>query len=350
MIVPEFDVDYQKTDSSYQHMDMTEPRSENFRVAIHLIEGFPLMAYASVVEPLRAANILSGRSICEVRHFGETGDAVRSSGSVVVPVDGAIGGTPEADLILVIAGGDPFAVDISRMKGWYRKLASIGCVLGGVSGGPVLLARAGVMRGRRMTVHWEHAQALSETVPDLILERSLYVMDRDRVTCGGGTAPVDLMHALLSGRFGSEFARSVSDWFLHTDIRPSAGPQRAGPIEPIGASSRPVLDAVALMESHIADPLTLEQLARLSGVSGRQLNRLFHSHAGRTAMEHYRRMRLETAARLLGHSTLSLTEIAFATGFSGSSHFSAAFRRAHDLTPGQFRRRGRGLQVSARGN
>ena len=91
------------------------------------------------------------------------------------------------------------------------------------------------------------------------------------------------------------------------------------------------------MESHLADPLSLDQLATLSGISGRQLNRLFSRHIGSTVMGHYREVRLETAGRLLGHSTLSLTEIALATGFSGSSHFSSAFRQAYGHAPGKFR-------------
>ena len=85
--------------------------------------------------------------VCEVRHFSESGREVRSSGSVQVPVDSVAGGTLDADLLLVIAGGDPFGFELGRMVAWFRKLALSGHVLGGVSGGPVLLAKAGVMRG-----------------------------------------------------------------------------------------------------------------------------------------------------------------------------------------------------------
>ena len=84
------------------------------------------------------------------------------------------------------------------------------------------------MAGRRMTVHWEHAAALAEISPHLVIERTLYVIDRDRVTCAGGTAPMDLMHALITQHHGAPFARLASDWFLHTEVRPSGGPQRAG--------------------------------------------------------------------------------------------------------------------------
>ncbi|WP_368670984.1 DJ-1/PfpI family protein, partial [Klebsiella pneumoniae] len=78
-----------------------------------------------------------------------------------------------------------------------RQLDHRGVTLGGVSGGPLLLAHAGLMAGRRMTVHWEHAAALAELSPALLVERSLYVIDRNRVTCAGGIAPMDMMHALI---------------------------------------------------------------------------------------------------------------------------------------------------------
>ncbi len=311
-----------------------------YRVNLVLVDGFALMSYAAVVEPLRAANLLAGARICDIRHLSWTGRDARSSGGAVVPVDGGFGGTADADLVLVVAGGDPMRLVLDGFSGQLRGLAKAGVVLGGVSGGPVLLARAGVMSGRRMTVHWEHAGELAAAVPGLLLEKSLYVVDRDRVTCAGGTAPLDLMHALLSGRFGTGFARRVSDWFLHTEVRPPAGPQRAGLAERIGTTSGPVLDAVAIMEDHLADPLSLDQFAALAGVSGRQLNRLFGRCFGISAMAYCRRLRLDKSRQLIRASTLNLTEIALATGFAGSSHFSSSFRSAYGVSPGSLRRRG----------
>ena len=313
-------------------------RGPVYRVDLVLVDGFALMSYAAVVEPLRAANLLAGERICETRHLSVTGGDARSSGGAVIPVDGRLGGRKDADLVLLVAGGDPMRLVLDGVFGWLRGLARAGAVLGGVSGGPVLLARAGVMSGRRMTVHWEHAAELAEAVPGLLLEKSLYVVDRDRVTCGGGTAPLDLMHALIAGRFGSGFACRVSDWFLHTEVRPPAGPQRAGLAERIGTTSRPVLDAVAIMEDHLADPLSLDQLAALVGVSGRQLNRLFGRHLGVSAMAYCRKLRLEKSRQLLRASPLNLTQIALSTGFAGSSHFSSSFRSAFGATPGSVRR------------
>ncbi|MFQ5621778.1 MAG: GlxA family transcriptional regulator [Paracoccaceae bacterium] len=308
-----------------------------FRVGILLIDGFALMSYASVAEPLRAANLLAGQELYDVRNIAARGARAVSSGGAVVEATAEIGGDGEYDLVLVLAGGDPSSFTGERVFNWLRRLARMGVALGGVSGGPVVLAKAGLLRGRRMTVHWEHAAALLETVPGLRLERSLYVIDGKRITCAGGVAPMDLMHAIIETHHGPAFARQVSDWFLHTDIRPAAGQQRAGLVERVGSNDRAILDTVEAMESHVADPLTLAQLARAAAVSPRQLNRAFREKLGRTTMKYYRDIRLEAARRLIRNSALPMTEIALATGFASSSHLSKSYRQRYGQPPSALR-------------
>ncbi len=252
-----------------------------FRVGLLLIDGFALMSYASVVEPLRAANLLARRPLYELRHIPGVGETATSSVGARVPGQGRVGEPPAFDLLLVLAGGDPAAFHEPRIFAWLRRAGRLGVPLGGVSGGPVILARAGLMERRRMTVHWDHAPALAEISPSLMIERSLYVIDRDRVTCAGGTAPMDLMHALIARHHGTLFARQVSDWFLHTDIRPSGGPQRAGLVERHGTTNPALLDAIEAMETHIADPLDLGQLARVAGVESAPAQPAFPRQARR---------------------------------------------------------------------
>lgn len=310
-----------------------------YRIGFLLIDGFALMSYAAVVEMMRAANLLAGEELFVVRNIPAAGDVAVSSGGQQVPADVMPGAADDLDLVLAVAGGDPFAFDRPEVLRWLQALAGRGVALGGVSGGPVIVARAGLMRGRRMTVHWEHAPALAEAVPDLLLERSLYVIDRDRVTCAGGLAALDMMHAILTERHGASFARQVSDWFLHTEVRPPAGPQRAGLAERFGTTSAPVLLAIELMENHLADPLSLEQLAQLVDLSVRQLNRLFEARLGASTIAFYRDLRLDKARGLLLQAPLSVTEIALATGFANSAHFSRSFRRRYGEAPRDLRRR-----------
>ena len=307
------------------------------RIGVLPLPGFALMSYACVVEPFRAANLHSRKQLYQLVNFTLDGP-VSSSGAVSVAQEAHVGDTPDLDYLFVVAGGDPMTFEDRGCFAWLARMARRGVKLGGVSGGPVILARAGLMAGRRMTVHWEHASALAEISPNLMIERSLYVIDRDRVTCAGGTAPLDLMHALISRDHGKIFAQLVSDWFLHTDIRPSGGPQRGGLVERVGTTSAPVLDAVGAMEDHVADPLSLDHLAQISGVSPRHLTRLFRERLKQTPMAYYRDLRLDVAQRLLTQTPLPLTEIALATGFANSSHFSASYAERFGNPPSTARR------------
>jgi len=303
-----------------------------FRIGVFPVPGFALMSYACTVEPFRAANLLSGAGLYDIVHFAQTPLAA-SSGAAQVERSFDMGETPPLDLLIVVAGGDPFAFDDPTSRDWLQRMARQVPLIGGVSGGPVLLARAGLMAGRRMTVHWEHGPEMAERYPDALIERRLYVIDRDRVTCGGGTAPLDLMHAVIAGHHGQDFARRISDWFLHTDIRAATAPQRAGVAERIGNRSAHLLAAVAAMEDHIADPLSLSQLALVAEVSARHLNRLFVDALGQSAMRYYRDLRLQVARRLIGGSTLSVGEVAQATGFATAADFSNAYRAHYGAAP-----------------
>lgn len=310
-----------------------------FRVAIILVDGFALMSYASVVEPLRAANLLSGAALYDVCTVPVIGGTATSSGGANIPGRGAVGGPLNFDLMIVVAADYSVSFRDPRLINWLRRADRMGITLSGVSGGPVLLAVAGLMTGRRMTVHWEYMPLLDEICPGLLIEKSLYVMDRDRVTCAGGVAPLDLMHALIADHHGPDLARRVSDWFLHTEIRPSRGPQRSGLIERWGTTNGKVLDVIMAMEGHVADPLAFSQLAAFSGLSCRQLNRIFQESLGQTTMGFYRNLRLEKAQNLLRNSSLPLIEIAVATGFINAAHFATSHRRRFGYPPSAVRKR-----------
>ena len=203
-------------------------------VGLLLIPGFALMSYASVVEPLRAANLLAGRELYRWVHITPGPAIVTASCGATVPCPEKAGDTVKLDFLFVCAGGNPTAFKDRTTLQWLRTLAARGLRIGGVSGGPVILARAGIMDGYHMTVHWEHAPAVSEGFPNIMLTRSIYIVDRNRLTCAGGTAPLDMMHALIAEAHGPELARKVSDWFMHTDIRPAQSAQRASLTERYG--------------------------------------------------------------------------------------------------------------------
>ena len=310
-------------------MPETTPQS----VGILPIQGFPLISYASVVKPFRFANLLSGRVLYSIQTLSRDGTDVRSSGPALAAVDYALDDAPALRSVFVIAGGRPEDFDDRKTLRWIARLARGSTRIGGVSGGPVILAKAGVLSGRRMTVHWEHAPALLEKHPDLLLERTLFTIDRNILTCGGGAAALEMMLALIEEDHGADLMQRVSEWCLMADRRDASSAQKKGIRFNIGSGSAMVLRAIAMMEDNIAAPKSLEDLARHANVSGRQLNRLFLRATGRTVSAYYRKLRLEIAAKLLQGSALNIAQIAMATGFSSSSHFSESFRAEYGRLP-----------------
>jgi transcriptional regulator GlxA family with amidase domain len=308
-------------------------RDKAAEIGFLLIPEFPLMSYASAVEPLRAANALSGRRLYAWRHLSVDGAPVRASAQVEIKPDIDWDGARGLDMLLVCAGGNPAAFDHNPTFARLGALAAAGVPVGGMSGGAYLLARAGLLAGKRCTIHWEHIPALLEEYPDLLLERSLYVFDGARATCAGGLAAFDMMVDLIGRRHGAGLALAVSEWHLRTHARAGADDQRVALRERVAVANPRVLNALALMEERLEAPLTRAALARAAGVTVRQLERLFQHHLHKTVAAHYRDLRLERADKLLRQTSLSVVEAALACGFASPSHFSRLFRAAYGASP-----------------
>ena len=308
-----------------------------------LLPNFALMSYASATEPLRAANLLASRSLYATRQLSFGGYPVRASGGVEIACDDIAEAGAELHTLFVCAGGDPRDwIEGERLFGALRRLARLGVRIGGISSGSYVLAAAGLLDNRDFTIHWEHAPVLREAYPHLSPRQARYVIDGDRITCGGGIAPLDMMHALIAERMGAHFAGRVSDWYLHTAIADPSDPQRGSAAERHGTNNPILLAALEKMEATIERPLDRAAMARFLSISPRHLDRLFTAHLKSGFLQAYREIRLQHARRLLEQSPLSILEIAVATGFSSPAHFSSAFKRQFNVTPSERRNRMRG--------
>lgn len=303
-----------------------------------LLPGFSLMSYASAVEPLRAANLLAGQELFSVVPLSLDGNPVTSSSRTIVPCT-HVDEVGDLHTVFVCAGGKPSDWQHPGIVRALQRFSRSGIRVGGISGGPYLLAAAGLLQDRDFTIHWEHAPTLIESFPTLSPRHTRFVLDGNRVTCGGGVAPLDMMHALITERMGADFARRVSDWFLHTAVAEPSAPQRASMAERYGVHHPVLLTMLNKMETTIEQPLDRKTMAAFAGVSERHLDRLFADLLGRGFHAVYVGIRLEHARRLLQQSPLSLAEIGFATGFSSASHFSRSFSKSYGRTPGSMRRK-----------
>lgn len=307
-------------------------------VGFLLVPGFALMAYSAAVEPLRAANKLSNQTLYSWFHISVDGGLTcASSGAAIMPDQTLDTIDKQPDLILVCAGGNPSLFEDQSIIAWLRRAARNNVVIGGISGGPYILAKAGLLDGYRCTLHWEHAPAFIEAFPEAHLTRSLFEIDGRRITCSGGIAALDLMIALIGGDHGVELAAAVSDWLLHTQIRDGVRPHRMSTGSRYEGLDKPMLATIDAMEAHIEEPLSRSRLAAISGLSLRQLERRFQRHFGYGVHHHYLDLRLERAKTLLRETAASVTEVSIATGFASASQFSRAFKKRIGRSPAIFR-------------
>src|SRR5215218_642546 len=170
-------------------------------------------------------------------------------------------------------------------------------------------------------------------VPGPSVSNTLYEIDRERLTCAGGIAALDMMHALIEADHGHRLASAVSDWFLHSQVRLGSGPQRMTLRERFGVTHPRLLRVLERMEGAIEEPASRTALADLAGISPRQLERLFQAHLGLTIGEHYLRVRLDRAQALLRQTTMPVIDVAVACGFVSASHFSRSYRARFGFSP-----------------
>lgn len=306
-------------------------------VGFLVVPRFALMSYAAAVEPLRAANLISGKPLYRWWHAAPGGKPVMASNGLAILPDIGVGTDRNVDMLFVCAGGNPATFSDKPVFAWLRRLARRGVTIGGISGGPYILARAGLLDGRRITLHWEHQPAFSEAFPDIAVAPSLFEIDGNRITCSGGISALDMMVSLIERDHGRQLAAAVGDWFLHTHIREGMGPQRMDLRIRLGVADEKLLRVLRRMECSIEAPEPRAELARVGGVSVRQLERLFRRHLGHGIHRQYSSMRLERARQLLRETALPVLDVAVATGFSSSSQFARAYKRSFGEPPSRTR-------------
>ncbi len=308
------------------------------QLGLLLIPGFALMGYATLVEAFRAANTLSGSELYVWQHVSPDGAAVEATSGARILADAQVGQRLDCARLFVFAGGDPRRFTHAATFGWLRQLARAGCAIAGISGGPYVMARAGLLAGRRATIHWDHRALLAEEFPEIALDRGLYVIDGPIITCAGGTAGLDLALALIARDHGTELAQRVGEWFIRTAPRDAAGPQRPSPDERHGTTNRIVLQALAMIEANLDRPLSRVAIARACGRSLRQIERLFQVHLGQTMTAAMLALRLDSGAHRLRTTDASVTQVALDCGFVSAAHFSRRIRQRFGVPPSALRK------------
>ena len=314
-------------------------------ISFLLLPEFSMLAFTSTIEPMRAANRMSGRTLYRWRTLSLDGKPVAASNGVTINPDASIHDPIEADALFVCAGLNATIFGDRKTTGRLRDYARQRVAIGGVCTGSIVLAQAKLLDGYRCTVHWEEVEGFVETFPGLDVTATLFEIDRDRYTCSGGTAPLDMMIYSISSDHGSDLAISVAEQLLHNFVREPHVPQRMAINERIGINHPKVLGAIAHMEAYIETPVAISDIANSVNVSPRQLERLFRASLNTTPTRYYLDLRLQKARLLLTQTSMPILQIAVATGFISSAHFAKSYRKIFGHPPSAERSQKRNRQT-----
>ena len=322
------------------------PGAAEHTLNVWLVPRFSMLTLFCLLEPLRVANRF-GRPLFAWRLLSSDGEAVVASNGVRIDVDGALSSLvnelpsgcqngAQTRLMVVSSYGPEVSVG-SQARGVIRHLAAHGAWLGGLDTAPFILARAGVLAGHRVALHWESVPAFREEFPQLEISRADYEWQGERLTGSGGAASIDMMLAWIEFLYGPSLADAVGRQLVH---------QRGHLATPAAVSSRDdslprgVVKALAVMEANLARVLTIPDICRLVGQSQRQLTRLFMAHLEETPKQRYLGMRLDHARCVLADSSRSVSQAALGVGFTHLAHFSRAYRQRFGEPPSATARRG----------
>jgi transcriptional regulator GlxA family with amidase domain len=300
------------------------------QITLCLYPRFSNFGLANALEPLRAANDLSGRALYRWRVVTPDGGAVASSSGLGLTPEGGLEAA-RGDALFLLPSYGAAAFDTARHRAALRRAATRHEIVAGLDMGAWLMAAAGLLEGRRATIHWDEFDAFGARFPEVTAAPERVVRDGARWSCGGATTAFDLVLGLIERQHGASLRLEVAGLFMHGEWRGAL---------PAPASGEARVDAaVALMRRHLGAPMPLAEVARRCGLSIRRMEALFAAELGASPRAVYRRLRLTEARRLLEQTGLRVGEIAARCGYADPSALGRAFRAETGASPSAWRAR-----------
>ena len=316
--------------------EMTDGQ-ETERFVFLLIEDFSHLAFANAIEPLRIANLSSGKTLYSWVLASEDGTRAVCSNRSVTLVDQGLVPLDRKDRLFVVSGigaptrGTPAVLD------YLRREKRRGATIGAICSGAYILARTGLLDGQACAIHWEFHDAFAEEFPNVALRRNVFVADGPILTASGGPAAADLMLHLIARRHGTDLAGAVADQMVYNAVRTDAVGQRISVSARLGRRSDRLRHAVEIMEANLEDPLGSPELARRVGLSVRQLERLFGKYLHATPNKYYLELRLRRARNLIQQTDMAIIDVSTACGFGSQSTFSRSYKQFFGISPSEQR-------------
>jgi transcriptional regulator GlxA family with amidase domain len=297
-----------------------------------------MLTVASALEPLRAANRFSRGQAFAWSLRSLSGAPVPLTCGYDFPVDGKFDATTRGDL-LIIAGG--FRHHVHGTAPVLRQLRTAWPnydVVMALEAASWYLARAELVRAEPVTTHWEDLEDFQAAFPEADTRTDRFTIGQ-KLFCAGGASPAfDLMLYQIQQKLGYSLAMQVAGAFIYDQARGPAESQVNVPPGRLADVDGRVARAIGLMEQLIDQPISTAAIARRVGLSPRGFEYAFKRTIGWSPGAYFLDLRLQTAARLVRDTGLSLQQVAIRSGFGSQSAFARCFRQKFSASPSDFRR------------
>ena len=299
--------------------------------------GYSALSFTHALVVLQLANKHGERAPFEIRVLSEDGAPVTDALGGSFPIDGPLDEPQREDFVVLVTGDDVERQNLSAVSGFLRKADRIGATLCALYTGAYVLAKAGLLDGKRATIHWEKRQAFMEEFPEVDLTEYTFTSSASPYCSSGGTSAIDLMLFHVSQLRSEKLANLVAGFLNYTSIRVIQHSARIQAADRVGFRHPKLSEILALMETNLEEPLRPSDLAKTVNISTRQLERLFRRYLSATPKKYYTDLRLQRAQQLLLQTNMTVTAVGVACGFNTASHFSRLFRARFGTSPHRLR-------------
>ena len=314
-----------------------KPDFQPLHLVFCLYPRLPLFCLASALDVLRHANRKYGKEVYRWSFVTEDDEIVSSSTGLPLSPTTTLKNLIDVDRLFFIAGFLANEIESPKITQWIKSRANKNLTLGGLSNGGFILASAGLLDDYHATVHWEDFSGFCALYPKVNARYQRFVIDKDRMTCSGGAATLDLFLELVRQDLGNDVATFASRQMLLQDFSYNVDGKGNHVFDGGHRYSPRVQRALSLLDAGVEEGLSVTSLAERVGLSRRELLRLFRRETGRTPTDILHERRLERARSLILRSHLPLISIADAVGFSSQSHMTKNYREHFGITPSKDR-------------
>jgi AraC family carnitine catabolism transcriptional activator len=296
-----------------------------------------MMTLTTVIEPMRIANYLSADELFRWHFVSPEPGVVTASNGMSCDCSELPSLDDATDIVAVFGSWGAESYKNIKLEQWLRRQAQRRTTLMGIELGVYVLARAGVLAKRHVTTHWCWKSGFEESFPRINVSEQLYCIDRNIITCAGGTAGLDMMLHMIANDHSEQLSVESANQILLGSWRSPEAPQRAS-AGGINNDVHPnVRAAMRLLEEDIEEPRSIPDLCNKLNVSQRSLERLFIRDTGCTIVQFSKLLRLQFARVLLASTQMSVREVSVACGFNSLSYFSQCFSRMFGKRPSEYR-------------